>query len=263
MYMLKLIYFNVILNPVIKMKEKIYTIPVNEAFEESDGCPLCYLRKKLEKEAVDYALGAAMMEPDYRIVSNEKGYCNRHFSMMLPKKEKLSLALVLETHMDEVQKKLDSLKNELDEIKLEKKSLFKKKNTASASHMADMISQIASSCVICDKLSSTMERFISVLFYLWGKDEKFKDKLINSKGFCLHHLSDITEGAFKYLGKEKAENFLEIIYEKENNELKTLRDEVHKFTLKFDYRNAGQKWGSEIDAPKRCIEKLSSYVLEE
>lgn len=248
---------------VIKMKEKIYTIPVNEAFEEAKGCPLCYLRKKLEKEAVDYALGAAMMEPDYRIVSNEKGYCNRHFSMMLPKKEKLSLALVLETHMDEVQKKLCGLKNELDEIKSEKKSFFKKKNSASASDLADKISDITSSCVICDKLSSTMERFISVLFYLWEKDENFKAKLINSKGFCLPHLKDLTEGAFKYLGKKKAEGFLETVYEKEKEELKSLREEVHKFTLKFDYRNAGEKWGSEIDAPKRCIEKLSAYVMEE
>lgn len=248
---------------VIKMKEKIYTIPVNEAFEEAKGCPLCYLRKKLEKEAVDYALGAAMMEPDYRIVSNEKGYCNRHFSMMLPKKEKLSLALVLETHIDEVQKKLDGLKNELDEIKSEKKSLFKKKNTASHLDFSNNISHITSSCVICDKLNSTMERFISVLFYLWEKDENFKAKLINSKGFCLPHLKDLTEGAFKYLGKKKAEDFLETVYEKEKEELKILRDEVHKFTLKFDYRNAGEKWGSEIDAPKRCIEKLSSYVLED
>lgn len=248
---------------VIKLKEKIYTIPVNEAFEESDACPLCYLSKKLEKEAVDYTLGAAMMEPDYRIISNEWGYCNSHFSMMLSKKEKLSLALVLETHMDEVQKKLDSIKKELDEIKREKDIFLKKKNKASALNLADKISDITSSCVICDKLNFTMECFISVLFYLWEKDEKFKDKLINSKGFCLPHLKDLTEGGFKYLGKKKAKDFLETIYEKEKKELQTLRDEVHKFTLKFDYRKAGEKWGSEIDAPKRCIEKLSSYILED
>ena len=32
------------------MQEKIYTIPVNEAFEQSgDECPFCFLYKKLEK----------------------------------------------------------------------------------------------------------------------------------------------------------------------------------------------------------------------
>ena len=45
------------------MKEKIYTIPVNEAYEIDCECPLCKLEEQLENEALDYALGAAMMEP--------------------------------------------------------------------------------------------------------------------------------------------------------------------------------------------------------
>ena len=67
------------------MKEKIYTIPVNEAFSEDCECPLCHLEKKLESDAVDYTLGAAMMEPDYRILSNELGFCRRHCSMLIRK----------------------------------------------------------------------------------------------------------------------------------------------------------------------------------
>ena len=46
------------------MKDRIYTIPVNEAFDKHSECPLCTLAKKLEDEAVEYAIGAAMMEPD-------------------------------------------------------------------------------------------------------------------------------------------------------------------------------------------------------
>ena len=245
------------------MNEKIYTIPVNEAFDKDGSCALCHLRQKLEKEAVDYSLGGAMMEPDYRIISNEKGYCNRHFSMMLPKKEKLSLALLLETHLDEIKKTINSINADIDEIIKDKGSVFKKKNTPTSETMADKISAITSSCVICDKLNSTMERYIRVLFYLWEKEEDFKTKFINSKGFCLPHLKALTEGAYKHLSKKKAAEFLKILYEKEKTELENLRDEVHKFTLMFDYRNAGQKWGSEADAPKRCIEKLSSYIINE
>ena len=81
------------------MKETIYTIPLNEAYEEESECPLCFLEKKLEDEALEYALGAAMMEPDYRVESNEVGYCNRHFERLLAMPNKLSLALVLETHL--------------------------------------------------------------------------------------------------------------------------------------------------------------------
>ena len=43
------------------MKEQIYTIPVNEAFDTPCECPLCVLEKRLEDEAVEYALGAAMI----------------------------------------------------------------------------------------------------------------------------------------------------------------------------------------------------------
>lgn len=44
------------------MKETIYTIPVNEAFDTADGCPFCALARRLEEERVDYTLGASMME---------------------------------------------------------------------------------------------------------------------------------------------------------------------------------------------------------
>lgn len=242
------------------MKEKIYTIPVNEAFDTDCECPLCFLNKNLEKEAVDYALGAAMMESDYRIISNEKGYCNKHYSMMLPKKEKLSLSLVLETHLDEVIKKIDGLKENVNSLKKEKRPLFKKKKDNSEDEIISCISGIINSCVICDKLIFTMQRYISVLFYMWEKEEDFRQKLINSKGFCLVHFNMLCDGAFKYLSKKKAIEFLGIIYEKELVELTRLKEETHKFSLKFDYRNQGEKWGSEIDAPKRTIEKLSGYL---
>ena len=80
------------------MKEKIYTIPINEAFDEDCSCPLCFIEKRLEQEAVDYELGPAMMEPDHRELSNEKGYCRRHLEMMFKSPNKLPLALILDTH---------------------------------------------------------------------------------------------------------------------------------------------------------------------
>ena len=244
------------------MKEKIYTIPVNEAFDENTECPLCFLRQRFEKEQVDYALGAAMMEPDYRIISNEKGYCNRHYSMMLPKKEKLSLALVLETHLKEVREKIDSLSDTIVSMKEEKTGLFKKQKKSGVQTITDVISTITDSCVICEKLNYTMERYISVLFYLWEKESDFQEKFKNSKGFCLEHFKILSEACTKYLSKAKAVEFLEIIYKKETEAFERLNTEVHDFTLMFDYRNAGKKWGTEIDAPKRCCEKLSGYSFD-
>ena len=52
--------------------EKIYTIPVNEAFdycgeEDTKGCPFCEMYKRLEENELEIILGASMMEPDIRI----------------------------------------------------------------------------------------------------------------------------------------------------------------------------------------------------
>lgn len=241
------------------MKEKIYTIPVNEAFDTDTECPLCYLRKKLEADYVEYSLGGAMMEPDYRIISNKKGYCNTHYSMMLQKKEKLSLALLLETHMDEIINRIGSFAEEL--LSEGKKGLFSKKRDA-RSDACDALEELNSSCVICEKLNSTMQRYMGVVFYLWEKEADFRQKLMNSRGFCLEHFTELIRLAKKHLNSKKAHEFIKVVFDIEKTELARMQDEVHKFTLKFDYRSRGEKWGSEADAPRRAVEKLSGYLPE-
>ena len=84
------------------MRESIYTIPLNDIFEVEDGCPLCRMRRLLENRCVEYIMGAAMMEPDVRIETNRYGFCQEHFSVMLKQKNRLSLALMIETHLDEL-----------------------------------------------------------------------------------------------------------------------------------------------------------------
>ena len=229
------------------MKEKIYTIPLNEAFDTDCECPLCHLEQKLEQDAVDYTLGAAMMEPDFRIESNEKGFCRNHYSMLFSKQNKLSLSLVLETHLLELSTNFESIfKNPIKKDKISK--WFSKNN---------------SSCVICDKINSTMDRYIDVFFYMWTHDNGFKTKVTSSKGFCLPHFEALYNNSFKYLNKKHAQEFLKIIYDKEKDELLRIHEDIHKFTLKFDYRNKDMEWGTAIDAPKRTIEKLSGYIPTE
>ena len=92
--------------------EQIYMIPVNEAVDASIaepeiGCPICKLYKKLQEDELDIILGASMMEPDIRIKTNEQGFCLTHYNMMLKRKRMLGMALMLESHFDEVVKKID------------------------------------------------------------------------------------------------------------------------------------------------------------
>lgn len=233
------------------MKEKIYTIPLSESYEQDSECPLCFLEEKLEREAVEYSLGASMMEPDFRIISNEKGYCRRHFKMMLKEQNALSLALVLDTHLNEV---VDNLKKALEDEPQKKR--FKKET---GDKLLDVLSSVESSCVICDKIENTMEKFAEVFWYLYKTEEEFKNKVLSSKGFCIPHFKLVLSMLDKeFSGSEKLKVRREIT-ELEIEHLERVNEDVNWFTKKFDYRFTNEPWKNSKDAPQRAASKLSKY----
>lgn len=242
------------------MKETIYTIPVNEAYESDCECPLCKLEEKLEKEAIDYEMGGAMMEADHRELSDNTGFCNKHLSMMFNKQDKLSLALVLDTRLEKIRKELNNSKK--DVLKNKKSTLFKK-NTNSTQMLYDILDKINCSCMVCQKVDNTMNRYIDVLLYMWAKDDDFKTKFDNSKGLCLKHTKAVVGMIPKSLNNSNAQKFMETLMEKQEKELLRVQNDIHKFTLKFDYRNKDMEWGTAHDAPIRTIEKLTGYVFKE
>ena len=244
------------------MKEKIYTIPVNDSFSKNCECPLCDLESKLEKEAVDYSLGAAMMEPDFRILSNDLGFCNKHYSLLINKKNKLGLALVLDTHLEELRNKFAALNKDIISYENEKPSLFKKSNENFPDLITRVLDDAQNSCIICDKISKTLERYIDVIFYLWAHDEEFRKKVTNGKGFCMRHFNILCKEAFSNLNKKTALEFVKTIYEKQIKELERIQTDIHKFTLKFDYRNKDLDLGEAHNAPIRTIEKISGYISD-
>ena len=55
------------------MKEQLYTIPVNDAFEKDCECPLCFMYNNLEEDAVSFTLGPSYMEDDIRLETDKAG----------------------------------------------------------------------------------------------------------------------------------------------------------------------------------------------
>jgi len=86
------------------MREDITSIPVSEVFEPKDGCPICRMRDLLEKRVAEYITGAAMMEPDVRIETNKLGFCIDHYRLILKQRNRLGVALILESHLEEMEK---------------------------------------------------------------------------------------------------------------------------------------------------------------
>ena len=103
------------------MKYTLDTIPVLDTYKTDCECPLCKLQILSEDQYVDSMLSSAYMEPEYRIHTNEVGFCTRHFQLMFDRRNRLGLALMTHTHMQEVIKSLESI---LESGTAAKRSLF-------------------------------------------------------------------------------------------------------------------------------------------
>lgn len=253
------------------MKEKIYTIPVMDAFNAQCECPLCVLHKKLEDNAVEYTLGPSMMEPDSRIESNQKGFCSHHFKLLYEKNNRLSLALILDTHIAENNRKLTRQSDKIfqsiqpnakkDLIKQFANKISGQPSDVSklAGQLIDTIAELESACVICEKISNTMEKYINVIIYLWEHEQEFQQLFKASKGFCLPHFKLLLQGAQRDLKPANQTLFLNDVISLELEHLERIHEEVNWFTKKFDYRYQDEPWKNSKDAVPRAIEKTAGF----
>lgn len=252
------------------MKEKIYTIPVTDAFREDCECPLCLLEKRFDDEYVEYILGPSLMEPEGRIETNENGFCRRHFELLYKVQSKRhGLGLILDTHLIEQNKKLKQL-YESKSAALKKdseisavKNLSNKissKQTETEKLVDQLISDLTSlerKCAVCNKLNFTMDRYIDVTLYLWFKEEDFRELFNSKKGFCLKHLRLLLEGTKKYLNTKQTAVFVDYLLESQIENMERIQQEVNWFTKKFDYRYNDEPWGNSKDAVPRSIQKIA------
>ena len=224
------------------MKEAIYTIPVNEAFDHQEGdCPFCYLYKKLEATELDLILGASMMEPDIRIETNKKCFCGTHLDMMFTMKNRLGLGLMLESH-------LATLKDRLKVGGLLTKDIAYK--------AVDNIGCLCSSCYVCDRIDFSLSKMIHTAVTLWYHEPEFKKKFDNQTMFCLPHYREMLGIAKSALGKKDYEEFVRTADKLETKYLEALNEDVSWFCKKFDYRYDKEPWKNSRDAVERTIKFL-------
>lgn len=237
------------------MKERIYTIPINDAFDKNGECAICEFEKNQEKLRIEYTLGASMMEPDSRVFTNNRGFCEHHTSMLLSQENKLSFALVLKTHIDELIKEFEQLDVFLNND--DNKKFFSKNKSDVTDLLNSKISSRHNSCAVCEKLNEIMESFVDNIIYLYFSEEEFKQKFNNSKGFCLKHYSLLIKGAKKHLNGKKLKDFCVMLNKLETDHFRRIRDDVDWFTKKFDYRYKDEDWKNSKDSVLRAAQKIS------
>ena len=229
------------------MEEKIYTIPVTQAFEKKDGCPFCRLRRELEDTERDLIMGASMMEPDIRIKTNELGFCRRHYDKMLEMNNRLSLALMLESHLGELS----------DKVAICKRSVFGKDNSQKA---ASEMKKLNSSCYICERVDEKYFKMVLTAVLLWEKERSFRDLLSAQPYFCLPHASLFIEKAKIRLDKKTYPLFIEALDKVQSAYMQSLKEDVSWFCKKFDYRYDSEPWGNAKDSVERAVKFLEGDV---
>ena len=232
--------------------EQIYTIPVNEAFDEvinrkECGCPFCVLYRRLQNDELDIILGASMMEPDIRMKTNEQGFCLTHYNMMLRRKRMLGIALMLESHLAEVEKKVNG------------PTLLGNKAQASIS----ALEKLNGDCYVCNRINKNLDAMIATAVYLFESDFNFKDRFAKAPYFCLPHYKAMIEYASKKMSKKAFRDFYEVAHGIQASYLDSLKGDVSWFCKKFDYQYEAEPWYNSKDSVYRSIKFLSGELGQE
>ena len=156
------------------MKEKLYTIPLNDAVNANDECPFCFIEREVERDLLDFVLGSgsSYMEADIRDMTDKAGFCRNHFKKMFDFENTLGNAWILKTlmlrHMNEMTKEFKHFSPSASG----KKSLFSK--NGSSNSIVDWIDARESSCFICKSVNNTFHAYTKTFFMMYRDDSDFR-----------------------------------------------------------------------------------------
>lgn len=238
------------------MKEKLYTIPLNDAVAADDECPFCFLERKLEQDLMDFVLGNASsyMESDVRSQTDQTGFCRSHFKKMFDYGNTLGNAWILKTHYKQT---LQELEQHLSSYKSVKIGFFeKKKMVERTSSIGRWTLDRENSCYICNRFREEYPRYLDTFLILYQKDSVFKERILSGKGFCLSHFGDLCEYAELHLNQKQKESFFPPVFHLMTQNMNRIYEDVSWLIEKFDYRNQDADWKNSKDAVQRGMQKL-------
>ncbi len=236
------------------MKEKLYSIPINDAFAVDCECPICQMYKKLEDDAVEYTMGPSYMEDDTRAMTDAAGFCDKHIRMIYNQDNRLGMAWVMKTHFDktitDVKKRMPS-----GPAKLLKKEI-------GSSSLVQYIDNLNSSCFVCNRINNFFDRYVDTVIQLWKSDNDFRERYNSCKGFCTPHYSILLKKSVTILKGEELEQFIGITNKLYIDNMERVRDDLAWFINKFDYTYRDEPWKNAKDSIPRSMIKANSVIID-
>ena len=223
------------------MKEDICSIPISDVFAPQDGCPICRMTHTVEAHLVDYITGAAMMEPDVREETNRYGFCPAHYAQMLTRRNRLSVALTLETHLQSMADLVD----------------FGGKIPGKAALAA--LHDAVCGCFVCRKTEWAVTRMLDTVTVLWKKEPEFRALYDAQTDFCPAHAEALLRAGQRALSRKNYAQFAAATVRVLNKALLRVQSDVAAYCRSYDYRAAGD----DRQATKHAIEHAVSFLSGE
>ena len=245
------------------MKEKLYTIPLNDAVNANDECPFCYVERELEHDQLDFVLGAcaSYMEADVREMTDNEGFCRRHFKDMFNYGNNLGNAWILKTHYMKLRNDFAKETRNYKPQKISISNKLLKKSTCNP--ISDWLKKREESCYICKRNKEIFDRYIDTFFILYKQDPAFRDKISGGKGFCLTHFNVLLENAELKMNDVEREEFFNMLFKLMDTNLERMQEDINWLVEKYDYENANADWRTSKDASQRGMQKLKGGYPEE
>ena len=237
------------------MKEQLYMKPLNDADHADDECPFCHIERQIEQDLLDFVLGSgsSYMESDVREQTDKYGFCRAHFKKMFDYGNTLGNGWILKTHYKRMTEEFTRQIKSYSPGKTSLKDRFRKE---SSNPVSEFIKEKESSCYICNYYKEHYDRYLDTFFVMYKKDEEFRNRIQNGKGFCLPHFGDLCAAMETKLSDSERPPFYDMLCELMLRNLNRLSEDVAWLIEKFDYLNKDADWKNSKDAVQRGMQKL-------
>lgn len=247
------------------VEKTIATIEVLEAFEKSDGCPLCSLWAASERSLVERAeANEVTMDPDFRSkVVASSGFCNRHMHLLFEvsfsghTENGLAYALYSNDVVAGLERSLRSIYADNHITHPPTSDGFLAKRPTSRDQAKQVSSKVSAalrgsaSCPICEILVESEQRVIRTFLSMLADDE-FAGLYSKSAGICFPHFAS----SLGLLTREKkeSESVVPLLYRKQLMTLASVRNLLEGRIRKYSWEHRDEVISpEEADAQRAAL----------